>query len=403
MSTLFSIDIDEGTKIRGYLAIDSLINSHSCGGLGIIPDLSPDYFVQAARTMTLKYTFLGIPLGGAKAGIVADPEMPFDEKRELLKSFGRAIRPILQTRTYIPGGDIGTTYDDIRAMLVSNGIRVSSRGIKNRTTGFFAGVTVYIAAIRAAEHLGLDMGGCTVAIEGFGDVGSSAALAFWEKGVKVVAVSTIKGAIYAKEGLDIGELIRLHKQAGSNMVNLFSKAERIDKCKLPEMEVDIFCPCAQPYSITLDNAGRVAARIISPGANIPATAEAEQVLFQKGIVSLPDFVANCGGVLASDMGYYGISEEFIQRFIEENFGHRVDTMLKAAEKEGVTIKEYAARFAENRFVRIKEAVERKTVTKSILNFASKLYQEDLVPQQLVKLLAIRRFNSEFEQDINYQW
>jgi len=396
MSTIFRVDIHEGTGLTGYLAIDSLVNGHCYGGLRMAPEISIESLTQAARTMTLKYGFLGLPTGGAKAGIIGDPEMPLPEKKELLRNFGQAIKPILQTRTYVPGGDLGTTDDDIRFMLVSNGIRLLPRSLTHQRTGFYAGSTVFIAAIAAAEHIDLDLFHASVAIEGFGSVGSSVGEASWKRGLKVVAISTSRGAIFADGGLDMGELLRLYEQVGSNVVNMYPKADRIDKRKLPELEVDIFCPCAQPYSISSDNASRVIAKIVSPGANVPTTLDAERILFVKGILSLPDFVANCGGVLAATMKRGGLSESLIQHFIEQKFGQRVSRMINAAEKEGIPIKEYAERTTGERFLRIKEQAERSSITSRAFSFTLEMYRRGVVPHQLVMPFVARRFNSEFE-------
>jgi glutamate dehydrogenase (NAD(P)+) len=390
MSTLISIDIDEGTKLRGYLAIDSVISGCSYGGIRMVPDLSPDSLVRVARVMTLKHGFLGLPFGAAKAGIVADPEMPLAEKRELLKSFGAGLRPLLQTRVYIPSEDMGVTNDDVRFMLIANGVRVRLPSL-TFSSGFYAGLTVVIAALKVAERIGLELNRASVAIEGFGRVGSSAAEAFWRRGVKVVAVSTSHGAIYAREGLDIGELIQLNKQASSQFVKLLPKKQQIDKSSVVEIGADIFSPCAQPYSITSDNASSVTAKIISPGANAPITAEAGQILYQKGILSIPDFVANCGGALGATMEHTGLRYDFIRHFIEHEIGQKITDMIEAAEKRGISLGEYAERRAQERFLSIKEAAEKKSITNKVTTLALSLYRQGIIPCQLVTPVAPRYF------------
>ncbi|UCH51622.1 MAG: Glu/Leu/Phe/Val dehydrogenase [Chloroflexota bacterium] len=395
MATLFSVEVHEDKKVTGYLAVDSLVNGRCYGGLRISSDISTDSLIQAARTMTLKYAFVGLPFGGAKAGIVADPEMPLADKRELLRIFGHALRPILQTRTYIPGCDLGVTDDDLKFMLVSNGIRELPRSL-GQNTGFYAGVTVFTAATTAAKHIGLDPNHTSVAIEGFGSVGGSAAEAFWRTGSKVIAVSTSRGAIYNKRGLDIGELLNLSGQMGSDVVNHFPKAERIDKSELAALLVDIFCPCAQSHSITQRNAGLVSAKIISPGANAHTTPNAEQTLFKKGILSLPDFVANCGGVMAASMKRSGLSYDFVQRFIEQKYVQKVNDMIKAAENESMPIKEYAEKITEEKFHRLKKAAEKKSISSKIFNFALDLYRNGIIPYQLVTPIAPRYFEERFK-------
>ena len=395
MSTLISIDVNEELNLKGYLAIDSTINGRSHGGLRMALDLSPDSIAQVARVMTLKYGFLGLPVGGAKAGIVADPEMPIEKKRELLKNFGQALRPLFQTRSYVPAGDLGTTVDDIRFMLTDNGLKVPPRSLTFELSGFYTGITVFATAIRAVQHIGLDLNRASVAIEGFGNVGASVAQAFWERRIRVVAISTSRGAIYDEKGLDVGELIRLRDQVGSQVVNLFRKGEKIDKSQLAELDVDIFSPCAQSYSITSDNASRVAARIICPGANVPVTSDAEPILLQKGILYIPDFVANCGGVLGSTMKRTGLKEDYIRHFLECKIGEQVTEIIETAEKENVTPGVYAQRIAEDRFLRAKAAAEKRNITGRAFSFTLELYRRGIIPYQLVTPLAPRYFEKKF--------
>lgn len=391
MSTLISLAIDEESSLKGYLAIDSTVNGCCCGGLRIAADLSPTTLAETARVMTLKYGFLGLPVGGAKAGIVADPEMPIEKKRELLKSFGLALRPLLQTKNYIPAGDLGTTDDDIRFMFTDNGLKVPPRSLPFQLSGFYTGLTVFTAALIAAQHIGLDPSNPSIAIEGFGNVGSSVAEAFWKKGMRVVAISTSQGAIYAKNGLDIGKLIKLRSQVGSGLVKFYPGAKQIHKEELLELEVDLLCPCANSYSITADNAGRVSARIISPGANAPTTAEAEQILFEKGVLSIPDFVANCGGVLGASMKRTGLKDDFIRHFIDQKFRQRVAELIQAAEKKGVMPREYAQEIAEKRFMKAKERAEKKNFTSRAFNFTLELYRKGIIPHHFVTPFAPRYF------------
>jgi len=392
LSRLISVTIDEGTNLQGYIAIASTVNGCCHGGLRMAPDITSDLIARVARTMTLKYGFVGLPVGGAKAEIVADPEMPMESKRALLKSFGQAIEPFLRTRSYIPAGDLGTSENDIRFMLSSIGLRPQPRDLTHQLSGFYTGITVFAAAISAARHIGLDLSRASVAIEGFGSVGASVAQAFWEKGIRVVAISTSLGAIYNRKSMDVGELIRLRDRDGSQVVNLFSEGEKIYKSQLAELDVDIFSPCAQSYSITSDNAERVAARIVSPGANIPTTTEAEQALFQRGILCIPDFVANCGGVLGSSMKRTGLREDYIRRFLEERIGQQALEIIEAADKQNIALGIYAQRIAAERFIRARASAERKTMRGKPFNFALEMYRKGIIPYQLATPVAPRYFD-----------
>ena len=395
MSTLISVTVDEAANLQGYLVIDSTVNGRCFGGVRMASDLSPDLLTEVARAMTLKFGFVGLPVGGAKAGIAADPEMPQDRKQQLLKSFGQALKPFLQTRSYIPGSDLGTTDDDISFMLTSIGLKVQPRSLSFKLSGFYTGITVFTAAISAAQHLGLDLNRASVAIEGFGSVGTSTAQAFWKNGIRVVAISTSRGAIYDEKGLDVGELFKLYHRVGSQVVNEFARGEKIDKSRLAELDVDIFCPCAQSYSINSDNANRVLARIISPGANVPLTAEAEQILFDKGILIVPYFVANCGGVLGSSMKRTGLKEDYIRRFLEQKIGEQVTKVIESAEGEKVIPRVYAERIAEERFLRTKALAEKRSITARAFNFALELYRKGIIPYQVVTPIASGYFEKKF--------
>jgi len=386
---IYSI-VDKESNLLGYLAMDSTINGCSYGGLRMVPSLSPKTLAQAARVMTLKHGFLGLPLGGAKAAIIADPEAPLEEKRRLLKNFGESLMPFLKTRSYVPGGEFGLSDDDIRFMLIANGLKVQPRSLTGRS-GFYTGLTVFTAAISAARHIGLDLSRASVAIEGFGKVGSSVALSFWERNMRVVAISTIQGAIYREEGLDVGQLNILYNQVGSKAVQAYQGAQQIEKNKLLELEVDLLAPCAGHYSIDADNAGRVAAKIICPGANIPTTSEAEQILFQRGILSLPDFVANCGGALGTSMEFAGLGEGCIRQFVEQRFGRKVDEVLAAAEKVNMIPREYAERVAWEKFRGVKERAEKVTLANKAFSAALSLHRNRVIPEFVVGRLSAKYF------------
>ena len=167
----------------------------------------------------------------------------------------------------------------------------------------------------------------------------------------------------------------------------------MDKRRVAELEVDIVSPCAQSYSLTAENAHRVTAKIICPGANAPTTPEAERILLQRGILCVPDFMANCGGVLGSTMKLAGLRQDFIRHFVEHEIGQKVTDTIKAAEKAGIPIAEYAEKVAEERFVRAKEEAEKRSITGKVFNFAVELYRNGVIPYQLVTPVAPRYFKS----------
>jgi glutamate dehydrogenase (NAD(P)+) len=239
----------QGEDVIGYVVLDSIINGRSYGGLRMLTDVDDAQLRDAAHTMTLKYSFLGLARGGAKAGIRGDPEAPESQRKKKLRAFGQAIAPLLQNKMYIPYVDMGTDDHDILDMLTASGVRIKPSKREKPDSGYYTAVSVKACADRAARNLGLKLSRCNVAIEGFGKVGAPLAAMMSEAGARVVAVSTLRGAIFSSQGLDIPRLIHMAHQSGSRVVETYREAERIDKSELLELPVDLLLPCAEPYSL----------------------------------------------------------------------------------------------------------------------------------------------------------
>jgi len=388
--------IDGKLDLLGYIAIDSTIRGHSSGGLRMLPDVSIPELQGLARVMTLKYAFLGMNQGGAKAGIIADPSMPREEKLALLRTFAEIASPILKTGVYAPASDMGTNNEEIRYMLKSIGLKVPQNKVKRKdNTEFYVALSVLAGAERAARHMNLDLSQSTIAIEGFGKVGSSVAKVLSQRGTKVVAISTEKGAIYASDGLDVDKLIQIKDEVGEDVVNIYKKAKTIEKSELLTLDVDILSPCARHHSINSQNVEKIRAKIICAGANIPVTREAERVLYRKGKLCLPDFVTNCGGILGSYMKNSGLSGQFIENFIIQEIGNKISAIIEVSEKNNMTPGEFAQREAEKRFLRRKTEAEseRITIKNRLVAVALAAYRKNLLPKSLVKLYAPRYFKA----------
>jgi len=146
----------------------------------------------------------------------------------------------------------------------------------------------------------------------------------------VAAISTHEGALHASEGLPVEDLVERYRRVGSAVVQDSPWGEKIQRNELLTLDVDVLSPCARHHSISAQNAGQVSARVISAGANIPTTAEAEEILFQRGILCLPDFVSNCGGVFGGSMAYTGLSPGLIRNFITQRIGKRISWIIQGA-------------------------------------------------------------------------
>ncbi len=346
---------DERSRLLGFIAVDSTVNGTCCGGVRMDPDVTADEVAGLARLMTLKYGFVGLPLGGAKAGIIADPEMPAEAKRQSLEAFGRGLRSLAGDIRYLPWTDMGTTGRDIESLLRAAGRK---RLFGPIDSGAWTGLTVGLAAAEAARFLGFGVDGLTAAIEGFGAVGSAAAAVLASLGVKIVALSTKRGAIYRERGFDFSELHAASEKAGSGLIQELGKAVRIEREELLELEVDILAPCARPFSINGANAGRIAARLIVPGANLAWTEEAGRILAEKKILAVPDFVANCGGVVGTALDAVIGDARFADSFIRSRYGAIVRSLLERAARERMPLEDCARQLAAERFLLVKRNAER---------------------------------------------
>jgi glutamate dehydrogenase (NAD(P)+) len=381
----------QDSEVIGYVVIDSTVGGRSLGGLRIRPDVDEDEVRLLARTMTFKFGFLGLPQGGAKAGVRGDPEAPQAERWQLLARFGRVIAPLLLSRIFTPSTDMGTENADIRYMVKAIGVQIKRREISGMQSAYYTALTVFVGAKQATRHLFLPLSKCSVAIEGFGRVGSMLGELLTEAGSRVVAISTSKGAIFNPEGLDVKRLRELSFQEGSRIVDLYADAERIDRTALLELPVDLLCPCALHNSLHVDNAPRVAARIICPGANNPVTPEAEHVLFERGVLCLPDFVTNCGGVLGGTMEFTSVSKAKISEFIERHIGSRIASLLNEAAQQSVSPREIAVPLALRRFDQVRQNAVHPTPMGRLFRVGLELYSHGFIPGPLVAAMSLPYF------------
>jgi len=378
-------------NVLGYVAIDSNIRGRSCGGLRMLPDINEAEIRTLARSMTLKYGFLGLPQGGAKAGVIGDPEAPQPERLDRLVEFGQAIKPLLRTKAFIPTSDMGTHNSDIRHMLHSVGMHVTRRELQNNSSGYYTSLSVLAGVVQSARRLGLDLSRCTAAIEGFGNVGKPLADLLLKADVKVVAISTSHGALYNPRGLDVRHLTQLSDEAGSRVVEIYNEAERIDREKLLELPVNILCPCAGWNSLNMNNVYRITAQAICPGANNPITPEAENVLFERGVLCLPDFVTNCGGVLGGTMEFASVSREKIATFINHHIGVRIAWLLNEAKSMRSLPREVAVHFALRRFSHLVQSANHPTPLSRLFHLGLECYRLGWIPGPFVAPLSLRYF------------
>jgi glutamate dehydrogenase (NAD(P)+) len=386
---------DASAGLMGWLAVDSIVDGHFCGGLRMLPDVSPEELSELARAMTLKHAFLGLPHGGAKAGILYDEDRQKQQKAALLAAFGRKTQDLLRNRIYLPGSDMGTDGADVRGMMEAIGIRVPRRALLGKMSGWYTSLTVVASVKAAAAEERLDLSKATAAIEGFGQVGSAVAEDLRNLGCAVVAISTFDGALYSPEGLDVKRLVEGYRQHGSRMIH-FINAGKISRESLLELDVDVLIPCARHHSINLNNASRIKARLISCGANVPATKEAERLLWERGILCVPDFVANAGGVLGGTMEFAGIRPFAIADFVGTHFSRQVAALIGSARREGTYIRDKAEQTAAERWARVKRSYEKPSLRNSIFSAGLHLYRHGWIPTVVAARPAARYFRRRLE-------
>lgn len=340
---------DPGTGLRAIVVVDNVACGPSIGGVRMAADVTTEEVFRLARAMTFKNAGAGLPHGGGKAGILADPRTV--DKEPLVRAFARAIRDM---RDYIPGPDMGTDescmawmHDEIGRAVglprVLGGIPLDEIGATGRGLAACAEV--------AAEYCDLDLAHATVAIEGLGNVGRPAARFLAERGATLVAASDSGGAVHDPEGIDVEELIAV--KLGSGSVAAYSRGRRISKEELFHVPCDILIPAARPDCIREDNVDGIQAKLVLQGANIPATPAAEARLHERGILSVPDFIANAGGVICASVEYHGGSEADALAQVVEKITRNTREVLEAARAEGVEPRRAAVAMAR---ARVEEAM-----------------------------------------------
>ena len=308
------VEMDDGTVriFEGYRVQHSTSRGPAKGGIRYHQNVDLDEVKALAGWMTFKCAVVNIPYGGAKGGVVVDPStLSQNELRKLTRRFTAMIAPIIGPDQDVPAPDVGTTPEimgwimDTYSMLhgrcvhgVVTGKPVEIGGALGRKEATGRGVMLNAKFI--LEKLGRKIEETTVAIQGQGNVGGVTAELMDKEGFKVVAVSDISGGLYDPDGLDI-PAIRKHLSVRGVTLETFpaGKAKRISNSDLLELPVDMLVPAALENQVNASNADRVQAKIIVEGANGPLSNEADEILDKKGVVIVPDILANAGGVVVS--------------------------------------------------------------------------------------------------------
>ena len=306
------VKMDDGqTKVfQGFRVQYNNARGPFKGGIRFHPEETVDVVKALAAWMTWKCAVADIPLGGGKGGVICNPkEMSSSELERLSRGYIDAIWEFIGPDRDIPAPDVYTNpqimgwmmdeYSKLRGCSIPGvitGKPLSLGGSLGRDDATARGGVCTI--MEAAKHLNMDLSAATVAVQGFGNAGSNAAILMREiAGSKIVVVSDSKGGIHNKQGLDPSKVLQ-HKMETGSVIN-FPQAENISNAELLELEVDVLCPAGLETVITEKNASRIRARIVAELANGPTTPESDEVLYQNGVFSIPDFLCNAGGVTVS--------------------------------------------------------------------------------------------------------
>ena len=303
------------------------------------PDADLDEVRALASLMTWKTAVVDIPYGGAKGGVQCDPTaMSVGEKERLTRRFTGTISYVLGLNRDIPAPDVNTDAQTMAWMMdayssrygytpaIVTGKPVELGGSLGREAATGRGVVYCLA--EAARDLGIDLEGASVAVQGFGNVGSWAARLVGELGCRVVAVSDVRGGVHAEQGLDVHAAFDHARETGS-VVGLRG-ADTITNEELLELDVHILVPAALDRVLTEANAGRVKARIVLEAANHPVTPAADEILHERGVVVVPDILANAGGVTVSYFEWVQNIQQF--RWEEERVNEELRKVVAKAWK-----------------------------------------------------------------------
>lgn len=318
-------------NVWAVTVIDNLKRGPGKGGIRMTESVSIEEVARLARAMTLKCAMANLPFGGAKSGITVNPKKISKEiKREIVTWFGSQLR-MYAPRYYIAAPDINMAEEEMRWFIEGHGDPKAITGKPKDLGGLphelgSTGFGVAQATKLALEWKNIPVQDATVAIEGYGNVGTFAHKFLEEMGAKIVAVSDSKGAIYDPSGLKHSEITATKQSKGSVIEH--DKGEKTDGKKIFELEADVLITAALPDVINQSNAENVKAKIIVEGANISIIPELVEPLHKRGILIIPDFVANAGGVISSYAETLGYSEDQMFKLVEEKIGESMRKILQ---------------------------------------------------------------------------
>ena len=333
------ISMDDGTirVFEGYRVIHSNILGPSKGGLRFDPGVNLNEVTALAAWMTWKCAVVDIPYGGAKGGVCCDPKkMSFSEMERLTRAYTQAMHDVFGPDKDIPAPDVGTgpehmawlmdEYSRARGMTI-NSVVTGKPTILGGSLGRIesTGRGVMISTLSLLTKFKVNPFRATVAVQGFGNVGSWAAYLLKERGCKIIAISDISGGYYNKKGINIGKAITHRNENNGSLAN-FKGGDKISNKELISLKVDVLIPAAMEDSITEKNAPDISAKFIVEGANGPTAYKADDILLKNKIIAVPDILANAGGVIVSYFEW--VQNRLGFKWTKSRVNRRCDAIIK---------------------------------------------------------------------------
>ncbi|WP_397534792.1 Glu/Leu/Phe/Val dehydrogenase [Roseateles sp.] len=336
------IELDNGTiaHFEGYRVQHSLTRGPGKGGVRYHPDVTLEEVMALSAWMTIKNAAVNLPYGGAKGGIRVDPkQLSLKELEKMTRRYTSEIGIIIGPQQDIPAPDVNTNGQIMAWMMdtysmntgatatgVVTGKPIPLGGSLGRVAA--TGRGVFVIGREAMRRLNIPMEGARVAVQGFGNVGSIAAKLFAANGARIVAVQDHTGTILNEKGVDMQDLLDHVAKTGG--VGGFKGADRIDNENFWDVKTDVLIPAALEGQITAERAQRISTRLVLEGANGPTTPDGDQVLADRGIIVVPDVIANSGGVTVS---YFEWVQDFSSFFwTEDEINVRLDKIITGAFK-----------------------------------------------------------------------
>ncbi len=330
LTVRFPVRMDDGKvhAFTGYRVQHSLLRGPSKGGIRYHPDVTLDEVKALAMWMTWKCAVVGIPFGGAKGGVICDPrDLSLNEIEHITRRYTSEISILIGPQKDIPAPDVNTNAQVMAWLMdtysmqagysvppVVTGKPLSIGGSEGRNEA--TGRGVMLVTLEALRHLDIAPAGSTAVVQGYGNVGSNAARSLAEQGCSVVAIGDQYGAIHNPKGINLAAL-DAHVRESRTVVG-FPDADPISQDELLTTPCTVLVPAALENQITVLNAPHVKARLVVEGANGPTTPEADRILYDRGILVIPDILANAGGVTVSYFEWVQGLQSFLWRESEVN-------------------------------------------------------------------------------------